>query len=177
MTTVELMKVEAEMAFTDFVAALEGVEEEHAWAVMQPAGDEYLHTDGSIHGLVLHVATCKYMYGSVAFRNGEIRWRDVADQVAEFEPSWEAAKAYLNKSQEYWMSSWSGLKDADLEMEFRHFRGKHWPAWKILRMMSYHDSYHGGQIPILRYALRKSKEPPPSVAEDLRNCCRDLPDW
>lgn len=177
MTAVELMRLEAEMAFADFVAALDGVEEEHAWAVLKPAGEEYLHTDGSIHGLVLHVATCKIMYGSVAFRNSDIRWREVADQVAAFEPDWAAAKDYLTKSHEYWMSTWAELADKDLELEVRHFRGKKWPVWKILRMMTYHDAYHGGQIPVLRYALTQSKVHPPSVAEDLRNCCRDLPDW
>src|SRR5579872_1942103 len=142
MTTkaVELLRSESELAYADFLETLEGVTESQAWAVLQQGGTDYLHSDGSIHGVVLHIATCKRMYGSVAFRHSEIRWRHCADQVERFEPSWPAALEYLAESQRYWLGTWGSLTDDDLESDVPHFSGKTWPAWKIIRMMTHHDS-------------------------------------
>lgn len=177
MNPVDLLKHQSELAFADLLEALDSVTQGQAWAVLPQGGPDYLHSDGSIHGITLHVATCKIMYGSDAFRNREKRWRDIAVQVETFEPNWKAALDYLHESQRYWMESWASLAEGDLEKEVPHFSGKHWPAWKIICMMIHHDAYHAGQIAVLRYAVGESSQPPPSVAEDIRKYCSELPSW
>lgn len=177
MTAIELLKEGAEYGFREFTQSLEGVTEAQAWGVLPPAGEEYLHTDGSIHAIVLHVAQGKWMNGSVCFRDSEIRWRDVAAQIEAFEPSWEAALRYLQESHRYWMDRWAGLTDEGLE----EMRPTNWsaplPAWQIIRVLNHHDAYHAGQIAVLRYANAPSETPPPSVAADLRQYCSDLLYW
>lgn len=175
--SVEHLRRQSEFAHSELVQALEGVTEGQSWAVLPQGGTDYLHSDGSIHGIALHVATAKFIYASVAFRESEIRWRDCADQVERFEPSWPAALGYLNESQRYWLDSWGALKDDELDRDVPHFSGKMWPAWKIIHYMIHHDSYHAGQIAVLRYAVAESTMPPPSVAADIRKYCRDLPSW
>jgi len=177
MTAVQLLRVQADFAFAEFKGAIEKATESEAWARLPSADDDYLHTDGSLQGIVLHVAGCKVIYGSVAFRNSEVRWRDVADRMDQFEPSWSGALAYLDEAHAYWMDSWAGLSDEDLTREFLHFRGKLWPAWRIVNMAIHHDSYHGGQLAVIRYATVGASVPPPTSASDIRNCCRELPSW
>lgn len=177
MTAIKLFRRQTEIVHSAFLETLDGVSEGQAWAVLPQGGSDYLHSDGSIHGITLHVATGRIMYGSMAFRNTEIRWRDMADRVAQFEPNWEKAIEYEKEAQDYWVNSWADLKDDDLEGEVPHFSGNLWPAWKIIQTILHHDSYHGGQIAMLRYAVAESKEPPPSVAEDIRKYCADLPSW
>lgn len=177
MTVVESLRQESELAHAEMLEALDGVTEHQAWAVLQQGGTDYLHSDGSVHGITLHVATAKVMYASAAFRGTEVRWRDLAERVESFEPSWKPAMEYLAEAQEYWLSSWSSLTDAELEREVSHPQGAMWPAWKIVRMMVHHDSYHAGQIAVLRYAVAESDTPPPSVAEDIRKHCADSPSW
>src|SRR5262249_44172675 len=174
MQVVDLLRRETALAYADLMETLEGVTESQAWAVLKQGGTDYLHSDASIHGVVLHIATCRRMYGSIAFRDGEIRWRDCADQVERFEPSWPAALEYLAESQRYWLGTWESLTDDDLEREVGHFSGKTWPAWKIIRMVTHHESYHAGQIAVFRYASPESTDPPPSVAADIRQYCSDL---
>lgn len=177
MKTVEYLKFAADIAFAEFKTSIEGVSEGLAWSVLPNTGDDYLHSDGSIHGLVLHVATGKKMYASVAFRNTELRWRDIANEVEAFEPSWDAAVAYLEEAQQYWLASWAGLTDEALDMDAATHSGKVCPAWKSIDIVTHHDSYHAGQITVLRYALKETTKPPPSVTEDLRNCCPELATW
>lgn len=177
MSSIELLKYQAELTYANLRAAIDGVTEKQAWAVLPNNGSDYIHTDGSIHGLVLHIATCKRIYGSVAFRNSEIRWRDCADDLDKIEPSWEAAVEYLEESHQYWMASWADLADADLEREFLHFRHRMVPAWKLIHTVIDHDTHHGAQISLIRYAIGESDVPPPSSAEDIRNSCKDIPSW
>lgn len=177
MDAVELLRTCSGLAFDEVKEAIEGVQEAQAWSALPNLGPDYLHSDASIHGITLHIASCKFVYGSVGFRNTEIRWRDVADRLDSFEPSWPAAVAYLEESQQYWMESWASLTSADLEKEVPRFRGELWPAWKIIRVVMHHDSYHAGQIAMLRYGIGDTESPPPSVAEDIRKYCSDLPSW
>jgi uncharacterized damage-inducible protein DinB len=171
---IELIKHEAEFAFKELTTAIEGVTQGQAWSVLPNNGPDYLHTAGSIQNVVLHVASCKRMYGSIGFRSTELRWRDCADQLDAIEPSWPAAVEYLHDAHRYWLSTWENLKDEDLENEVPHFRGKLWPAWKILRVMAHHDGWHGGQVVMLRYALGETDVPPPKEADDIRQSCKDL---
>jgi len=177
MTAVELLRSDANNAHSEFMKSLDGVTEKLAWAVMAPAGEEYLHTDGSIHGIALHVAGCKMMYGSICFRNTEMRWRDLADQIEAFEPSWSAAVDFVAKAHEYWMASWAHLTDADLETMIPTNYKKDWPAWEMIRVVSQHDCYHAGQVAVLRYGLVESDVKPPSSAEDVRKYCRESVHW
>ena len=177
MTAVELLKAEAELAYADLLTALDGVTEAQAWAILPNNGPDYLHTDASIHGIALHVASCKFMYGSIAFRDTEIRWRECADRIETFEPSWVPALTYLEESQKYWMSSWANLADSQLEDEYPHFSGKTWPAWKLIWTVTQHDVYHAGQIAVIRYGIGESDKPPLSVAEDIRKYCAELVSW
>ncbi len=179
MTTIDLLIQESDLAFHELLLVIEGLSEGLAWATMPGANPEaeYLHTDGSIQGILLHVASCKIMYGSIAFRDTEVRWRECADHIASFEPDWNSGIQHLNEAHEYFMGTWSHLKDTDLEISVPHFSGELWPTWKIIRMMTHHDSYHAGQIAILRYALSESATPPPSYAEDIRKYCAELASW
>ncbi len=178
MRAVELLKLQADYSFRQLEESFAGLTEGQAWAVMPPVTDEYLHTNGSIQSQVLHVAGCKFIYGSVGFRNSEIRWRDIVDQLDAFEPSWAAAQDFLRKAHGYWLESWMDLRDEDLAAEFPTFRGRTWPAWKIIHCVTDHDAYHSGQIAVERFALKgESPVPPPTEADDLRRCCAELPSW
>lgn len=177
MTTVELLRKEAEIAFADLLLSIEGLDEKRAWGRLEGSSEEYLNTDGSVQGMMLHVACCKKAYGSFAFRDCELRWRDLATEIEPEEATWNSAKDYLLKAQEYWLASWDNLADAELEQEVLHFSGKMWPAWKIITTVTHHDQYHAGQIAIVRFAGKPSDVPPPTTAEDIRTYCKDLPTW
>jgi uncharacterized damage-inducible protein DinB len=174
---VEQLKRQAEYAYSQLLEVLEGVTEGQAWARLPQVTSEYLHTDGSIYGITLHIASVKRLYGSCAFRDNEIRWRDCIADLEKFEPSWTAVLDYLAEGHRYWMSTWADLQDEDLEREVKTFRHTLTPTWKIIAIMNHHDAYHAGQIPVIRYAIGESTEPPLSVAEDIRQCCSDLPSW
>ncbi len=177
MTAVDLLRSDAEYAFGEVLKSLEGLDEGHAWAVLPPAENDFLYTDGSVQGLVLHLATCKRAYASICFRDTELRWRDIAEEVEQFEPSWPAAQDYLSKSHRYWLESWVDLTDARLaEMRPTNW-GSDRAAWKILQIMSQHDSYHAGQITVVRYATKVASDRPASLAEDIRRCCRGSVHW
>lgn len=175
MNAVQLARTQADGAYRSLLEALDGVSEGQAWAVLPNLGPDYLHTDASIQGTTLHIATCKFIYGSCAFRNTEIRWRDLAARLDEFEPSWAAARAYLDEAHAYWMASWEHLED--IEAEVPRFSGELWPAWKIIHTVTHHDGWHGGQIAMLRYGVAESNDPPPSSADDIRKYCAELPSW
>lgn len=177
MDSVALLKGQSELAFQEIVEACAGLSEGKSWAAPPQTGSDYLHTDGSILGVVLHVASAKFIYGSCAFRDNEIRWRDCADRIDRFEPSWTGALDYLHESHRYWLETWGDLLSSDLEAERPNFRGQLLPSWKIIRVMIHHDSYHAGQIAVLRYALVETDKPPISYAADIREFCRDLPSW
>jgi uncharacterized damage-inducible protein DinB len=177
MTNVQTLLYAADIAFGELKTALDGVAEKHAWAILPQRGVDYLHTDGSIQGITLHIASCKVIYGSCAFRDTEVRWRDIAERLDTFEPSWSVALAYLDEAQEYWLSCWRDLTDADLEKPVPRFNGDLWPAWRIVQCVTAHDAYHAGQVAMLRFAVGESDQAPPSAAEDIRTYCKDLPSW
>lgn len=177
MRTVDLLRAQAEYGYGELLKALEGVSERHAWARLPEVGNDYINTDGSIQGIVLHVASGKRMYGSVSFRNSEFRWRGVAEEMDRFEPDWNAALRYLEESHRYWLSTWADLSDEDLETVVPHPVGQSLPAWRILEIVIHHDSYHAGQIALLRYAAGESSAPPPKYADDIRQYCSELPNW
>ncbi len=177
MTKIDLLKADAEYAFQELMQSLEGVTEQQARAILPNAGSDYLHSDGSIHGLVHHIASGKKMNGSVCFRNTEHRWRDIYADAQRIEPSWVKAMEYLVECHGYWMSSWADRTDDQLH----DMRPTYWKTdrtvLEILRIITHHDTYHGGQIAVVRYAAPESDAVPPSVADDILKYCRDLPHW
>ena len=177
MNPVDLLKLQAEMAYTQLQDALKGVTQSEAYARLESADDDYLHSDGSIYGQALHIASGAMMYGSCAFRNQEITYRDVAAKLDEFEPDWEATLKFLGEAHRYFMASWADLRPEDLEKEFGTIWGKQWPAWKIIETVNQHNAYHAGQIAAIRYATIGSDAIPESYAEDIRKYCPELPSW
>ena len=117
------------------------------------------------------------MYGSINFRKGERRWRDIAEDMDKFEPNWDAAMQYLREGHAYWLRSWENLPASDLEMDVPHHSGKLRPAWRMIQTVVDHDGYHADQISMLRYAVSESDSHPPSSADDVRRSCVNLPNW
>ena len=176
MTPLDLLKKGAEHGYEELWKSLEGVGEEQAWAVLPNQGADYLHSGGSIYSVAIHTATVKWAYGSICFRDTEIRWRDVANQIGGFEPSWTAALDYLQRGHRYWMESWADIEDIEA-MRPTNWAVGECPAWKIIQTMNQHDSYHAGQVWLLRYGCPPTDVPPSSEADDLRTWCRDSKYW
>ncbi|MBX3117573.1 MAG: DinB family protein [Fimbriimonadaceae bacterium] len=177
MTAIDLLKLDAEYGFKQLMEALEGITQPQAWAKLTPQGKEYLHTDGSVQGIALHIASVKWAYASITFRNTELRWHQIADQMEAFEPSWDGALDYLKRGHDYWMASWADLKEEELEeMRPTNYK-KELPAWRMIQIMNQHDAYHAGQIATIRYAAGESDTPPMSYAEDIRGSCQDSAAW
>ncbi|MBA3725203.1 MAG: DinB family protein [Armatimonadetes bacterium] len=177
MTTVEYLRHLSQFAHNEVVEALDGVTEKQAWAVLPQRGSDYLHSDGSIHGITLHIASAKIMYASMSFRNTEIRLARLRRAYREVRAKLAAALDYLGESQRYWLETWKSLTDDELTREVDHFSGRKWPVWQAIRTMIHHDSWHGGQLVVLRYACPEFDQRPPSVAEDIRTHCGELPSW
>jgi len=177
MTACQALRHESEWFYSQLSGALNGFSEEIAWAQVSLAPGEYLHTNGTIIGIVQHVAVCKFMYGSTAFRETEVRWRHCIDRLETIGTSWEANLAYLAEAQVYWLASWESLTDADLDGEYLHFRGVKWPGWKIISMVNHHDAYHGGQVNLLSSVLTPTSIPPDLGLEDERKAVIELPGW
>lgn len=175
MSPLELLKVSADLGWQEFRSSLEGVTERQAWATLPNLGPDYLHTDGTIYGLVLHIASVKWMYGSICFRNSEIRWRQVADEIEQFEPNWDEALRYVERGHAYWLESWRDLADIE-ELRPTNW-GEERPAYRTIELMSRHDSYHAGQVAMLRYGVAESDGKPQSGAEDIRKHCQKSIAW
>ena len=175
MECAELLKLQAEAAFNDFLQSVEGVTQEQAWAKAELRPGEYLHTEGSILSQVAHVAGCRFMYASAGYKDLEIRWRDVVARMESFWPDWEAAKEWLKESYSYWLDAWG--RETDFERMVEIPQGRSIPSWKAIWIVTNHDGYHAGQIQILRATLAPTFEPPPSESEDWKKYCKPLPTW
>ncbi|MFQ5794012.1 MAG: DinB family protein [Candidatus Bipolaricaulia bacterium] len=143
-------------AFEGLLNSLDDLSDPQAWWRLKPElseGEEYLHSSGSILGLVLHVASCKVMYAEYAFHDSALRWRDMADRARKAEPHLKQAIDWLNEAQDLWMGSWADLSDADLETPRRTNWGEMWPTERIITAMIHHDIHHTGQIYYIRALL------------------------
>ena len=177
-TLVHLLRLEDEQSHRQLLEALEGVTEPEAWAASQLTGRDYLHTDGSILGIVQHVAAAEVMYASAAFRQGEVRWRDCAAQLREIGADWEQSLRYLQEGHEYWLESWRMLPDSELPLARPTNWGETWSAWRIISTISHHAAYHAGQIALLRATLAPAEGPyTPFEADDIERHCRQSPYW
>ena len=177
MTATQALRHESEWFYSLLSESITGLSEELAWAQVAPADGEYLHTNGTIIGIVQHIAVCKFIYGSTAFRDTEIRWRHCIDRLETIGTSWPDTLAYLAEAQKYWLSTWESLTDADLANEYLHFRGDKRPAWRLIATVSHHDAYHGGQITLLSSTLTPTSTPPDLQLEEERQAVINLPGW
>jgi uncharacterized damage-inducible protein DinB len=173
MKSIDLLRLQAEQAYRELIDTLQEISEGHAWAVAPQEGCGYLHTSGSILEIVQHIATCKVMYGSAAFRDTAVRWSDCAAQLDALGADWQQNLAYLQESHEAWLNGWSTLSDEELARLRPTNWGEQWPTWRIITTISQHDSYHAGQIALLHASLPAASVPPPSHADAIREYLQD----
>ena len=171
------LRHEAELAYEELDQALREIPETIAWAQIPVQPGAYLHTNGTILGLVQHLAVCKIIYGSTAFDSQRYRWRDCFARLEDIGTSWRANLDYLAEAHSYWMASWAELKDADLGRKFNRFNSQQWSAWKLIATVTQHDAYHGGQIVLLGTVLPPATEPPDMKLDEERKYVIDLPTW
>ena len=177
MTSIQYLKNEAQWYYEQLQEALSGVSEHKAWASVSLMPDEYLHSNGTIIGIVQHMAVGKFIYGSIAFRGSEIRWRDCMDRLEKIGTSWNETLAYLDEAHAYWLASWESLAEEDLDADFLHFRGDRRPGWKIIATVIHHDGYHAGQIALLAASLAPTSVPPDLQLDEERALLMELPSW
>ncbi|HEV8456424.1 MAG TPA: DinB family protein [Gemmatimonadales bacterium] len=173
MKAIDLLLLETEQAYRELTDTLQGISEGHAWAVPPQDGPGYLHTSGSILEIVQHIATCKVMYGSAAFRDTAVRWRDCAARLDAIGADWQQNLAYLRESHDGWVACWSALGDDELLRLRSTNWGEQWPTWRIISTISQHDTYHAGQIALLHASLPAVSVPPPSHADAIRRHLQD----
>jgi uncharacterized damage-inducible protein DinB len=175
LTARELLRHQADLAFKELLESIEGLSEAQAWAKVELLPEEYLHSEGSVLSMVTHIAGAKQVYGSCAYRNSEVRWRDTVARMESFWPSWDEAKRFLHESHDYWLSTWAD--ETDFERFVKTFRDTDWPSWRIVTTMTQHDSYHAGQIQLMRSMLHPTDTPPPAEGDLWRKYCGELPSW
>lgn len=170
-------RLEAEMAFDALLESLKDLTDAEAWAVAQIQEGQYLHTDGTVLSIIQHLACCRVMYASVAFRNIEYRWQDCVLRLKALDNSVAPNIAYLRECQEYWLASWVDVTDAEEDVERGTIWGKPWPTWKIIAAMTQHDTYHAGQITMLRSILPPTNIEPQSYIDNDIKYLIDSPYW
>jgi hypothetical protein len=177
MNACHALRQEAALSHKLLTDTLSDISEPLSWAQIQVLPPAYLHTNGTIIAIVQHIAVCKIIYGSTAFRSTEIRWRDCFDRLEAIATSWEGTRAYLEEAHQYWMSTWSDLQDDELEDEKKRFDHALWPAWKLIATVTHHDGWHGGQIALLASVLEPTDQPPDLKLDEERQYVKDLPTW
>jgi uncharacterized damage-inducible protein DinB len=165
----------ADLAWETLQESLAGLTEEVAWALVDLQPDEYLHTEGSILSQIAHVANGKIIYGSVGFRNTEIRWRELSPKIDAIWPNLDAVLEWMNESHAYWMNSWADVDDLDAERP--RFDGSLVPGWKLIATVINHDAYHAGQIQLQRSILAPTSTPPPPEGALWEKYCDKFPCW
>lgn len=163
------------LAWATMRESLDGLTEEGAWASIELQPDEYMHTEGSILSQIAHVANGKIIYGSVGFRDTEVRWRELSPKIDSLWPNLEAIVNWLYEAHDYWMNSWDSIDD--LEAERPRFDGSMHPGWKLIATGIHHDHYHAGQIHLQRAIVAPCSTPPPPEGDLWEKYCKDFPCW
>lgn len=178
MNAIELLKLQSARAHEAITEKLEGVDEAMSWAAIPAREGEYLHTDGSIIAIVQHVACCKHVYGSIAFRGGgEVRWRDAMARLRAIDTDWALTRAYLEEAHQYWHSTWAGLSDSDLDGLYSYHTGDKRPAWRLISVVIGHDEYHAGQIELVKSTQPPGVKPPVFDWDVEEGYVKDSPFW
>ena len=170
-TLIELSNI----AWETIIGSLEGLTEELAWASVELQPDEYLHSEGSILSQIAHVANGKIIYGSVGFRDTEVRWRELSPKIDSLWPSLDAVIGWLHEAHAYWMHSWRDVDDLDAVRS--RFDGSPVPGWKLIAAVMNHDHYHAGQIHLQRSILAPTSTPPQMEGALWEKYCKDFPCW
>jgi uncharacterized damage-inducible protein DinB len=174
---IDVLRSSSEVAYAELLQSIDGVDQHQSWATVQLIEGEYLHSAGSIIGIVQHIAGGDMLHGSFGFRNEELRGRDLVERMRQIGPDWDKTKAFLDEAHAYWMDSWSNLTDADLELP----RGTTWiqkyPAWQIIARVIHHDEYHAGQIHLLRATLKPTTTPADMHYDEEEKYGREHPTW
>ncbi|HEY3779964.1 MAG TPA: DinB family protein [Fimbriimonadaceae bacterium] len=165
----------ADMAWATMRESIEGLTQELAWASLELQPGEYLHSEGSILSQIAHVANGKIIYGSVGFRDTEVRWRELSPKIDSIWPNLDELVKWLYEAHDYWMSSWAEVEDFDAERP--RFDGTLYPGWKLIATVIQHDAYHAGQIHMQRAILAPSSTPPPLEGDLWEKYCKDFPCW
>lgn len=173
MNAIKALQTEANQAFAELLEALQHVDEPTSWGVMPGVDLSKLNTSATIIGLIHHVAGCKKMYASAAFKNMELDWFAVADELDATESNLEKSIGYLRESHDYWMASWQDLQPEELQRTRDTNWRSEWPTWRIIYTVTAHDSYHGGQINLMKAAVIPADVPPPTEADDIRRYIRE----
>ncbi len=163
------------LAWDSFRESIDGLSEGLSWALVNLQPNEYLHSEGSILSQIAHVANGKIIYGSVGFRDTDVRWRELSLKIDSLWPNLDAVVGWLGESHEYWMNSWSKIENLDEPRP--RFDGSLIPAWKLIAMVIQHDAYHAGQIHLQRAVLAPTSTPPPPEGDLWEKYCRDFPCW
>lgn len=165
----------SQMAWVTLLQSLEGLTQEQAWASLELQPGEYLHTEGSILSQIAHVANGKIIYGSVGFRNTEVRWRELSPKIDALWPSLDAVVGWLHEAHDYWMASWADVED--FEAERQRFDGTPRTGWNLIGTIIHSDHYHAGQIQMQRTLLAPSSTPPPLEGALWEKYCQGFPCW
>jgi hypothetical protein len=174
---VRYFRQQSDLAFAELQLALKDVDERMSWARLTAKENDYLHTDGSILGQVTHVAGCKVLYASAAFRGFEIRLKEITERTIAIGSDWRAALDYLDESQEYWVSSWKDLPGDSLQSLAATNWGEQWPIWKIIHTVTAHDSYHAGQVALTRTVEAAANTPPPPMSDEEIGFLKTFSAW
>jgi len=175
MTDRETLIQLSNLAWETLCESIQGLTQELAWAsvVLQPG--EYLHTEGSILSQIAHVANGKIIYGSVGFRDAEVRWRELSPKIDSLWPDLEAVTGWLREAHSYWMDCWAEVED--LEAERLRFDGTLRPGWNLVATIIHSDHYHAGQIQLQRAILAPTLTPPAPEGALWESYCKDYPCW
>ena len=163
------------LAWETMRESIAGLTEELSWALVDLQPGEYLHSEGSILSQIAHVANGKIIYGSVGFRDTEVRWRELSPKIDSLWPNLDAVVGWLDEAHQYWMDSWADVED--FEVERPRFDGSLVPGWKLIATVTNHDHYHAGQIHLQRAILAPTSTPPPPEGALWEKYCKDFPCW
>lgn len=152
-TVVRILHLQAELAYADLLDSLEDLTDGEAMAVPRTEGRADLFC-GPVLGMMHHLAACKMMYGSAAFRGGEITWDDCFARIKSLGTDVGAAREYLEQGQSYWLASWAELPDLEFRVDRDTNWGERWPTWRIIHTITQHGAYHSGQIIAFRSMLK-----------------------
>ena len=120
---------------------------DHKWGIGQ---------DGSIAGIIYHVAAWKQMTLPVFAPGGQALTRKEFDAAAAPSPDdWPAILAWLQQIGAAWIAALESLSETDFDAD-REWEGHVLPLSSFIVEMYEHDIQHAAQIEYLRQELRAS---------------------